>query len=272
MKPSLWKPLQQNHPRSQALLFPLHPCYSLSPGYYHELFLRNRRFLCLRIQRLKIKGTGVRKPSSPSTEPDFYRMRFLPQLGVEEKQKPQQKKNMVIVDPLIQSMTTPSGVIPRFQGPPGMIEPTQIQKASYMLPLKTKSLSIPERVPAPACWSFCEPTPIAQGFKPLPRHAASPHPFVSENSNKNSMTCKALPSPPQLSVSDALIIPFKQALPENTLKSPPKYTTPMVSNNESDDSSISPEDDLDSKFDFDAALESLLKVPTLSDTSADKST
>ena len=43
-------------------------------GYYHELFLRGKKFLCHRIQRLKIKGTGVRKASSPDTEPQFYDM------------------------------------------------------------------------------------------------------------------------------------------------------------------------------------------------------
>jgi hypothetical protein len=41
-------------------------------GYYHELFLRSKHFLSHRIQRLKIKGTGARKPSSPETEPNFY--------------------------------------------------------------------------------------------------------------------------------------------------------------------------------------------------------
>jgi hypothetical protein len=43
-------------------------------GYYHELFLRGKRFLCHQIVRLKIKGTGVRKASSPETEPQFYNM------------------------------------------------------------------------------------------------------------------------------------------------------------------------------------------------------
>jgi hypothetical protein len=41
-------------------------------GYYHELFLRSKHFLSHRIQRIKIKGTGARKPSSPETEPNFY--------------------------------------------------------------------------------------------------------------------------------------------------------------------------------------------------------
>jgi hypothetical protein len=47
-------------------------------GYYHELFLRSKRFLSHRIQRIKIKGDGARKPSSPETEPNFYIIPFLP--------------------------------------------------------------------------------------------------------------------------------------------------------------------------------------------------
>jgi hypothetical protein len=47
-------------------------------GYYHELFLRSKRFLSHRIQRIKIKGKGARKPSSPETEPNFYSAPSLP--------------------------------------------------------------------------------------------------------------------------------------------------------------------------------------------------
>lgn len=47
-------------------------------GYYHELFLRSKRFLSYRIQRLKVKGNGARKPSSPETEPDFYSYPCMP--------------------------------------------------------------------------------------------------------------------------------------------------------------------------------------------------
>jgi hypothetical protein len=51
-------------------------------GYYHELFLRSKRFLSHRIQRMKIKGTGARKPGSPETEPNFYNTAFLPSTSV----------------------------------------------------------------------------------------------------------------------------------------------------------------------------------------------
>jgi hypothetical protein len=54
-------------------------------GYYHELFLRSKRFLSHRIQRIKIKGTGARKPSSPETEPNFYNAPFLPCISLPYK-------------------------------------------------------------------------------------------------------------------------------------------------------------------------------------------
>jgi hypothetical protein len=54
-------------------------------GYYHELFLRSKRFLSYRIQRMKIKGTGARKPGSPETEPNFYNAPFLPSTNIPNK-------------------------------------------------------------------------------------------------------------------------------------------------------------------------------------------
>lgn len=43
-------------------------------SYYHELFLRGKKFLCRGIQRMKIKGTGARMASNPDAEPNFYTM------------------------------------------------------------------------------------------------------------------------------------------------------------------------------------------------------
>lgn len=47
-------------------------------GYYHEMFLRTKPGLAYRIQRQKLKGTGVRKAAVPELEPNFYRMPALP--------------------------------------------------------------------------------------------------------------------------------------------------------------------------------------------------
>jgi hypothetical protein len=43
-------------------------------GYYNELFLRDRVFLAHSIQRIKVKGTGVRARSNPEDEPNFWSM------------------------------------------------------------------------------------------------------------------------------------------------------------------------------------------------------
>ncbi|KAL7537017.1 hypothetical protein ACHAWF_005632 [Thalassiosira exigua] len=42
-------------------------------AYYHELFLRGRPYLAMRMRRQKIKGTGMKMTPNPDAEPDFYR-------------------------------------------------------------------------------------------------------------------------------------------------------------------------------------------------------
>uniref|UniRef100_A0A7S1BSD1 HSF-type DNA-binding domain-containing protein n=1 Tax=Corethron hystrix TaxID=216773 RepID=A0A7S1BSD1_9STRA len=43
-------------------------------AYYHECFLRGRRALCVRMERVKVKGTGRKPYRNPEEEPDFYTM------------------------------------------------------------------------------------------------------------------------------------------------------------------------------------------------------
>jgi len=43
-------------------------------AYYHELFLRGRPQLCMRMLRQKVKGTGHKQPTDVDTEPNFYTM------------------------------------------------------------------------------------------------------------------------------------------------------------------------------------------------------
>ncbi|KAL7544228.1 hypothetical protein ACHAWF_007610 [Thalassiosira exigua] len=46
-------------------------------AYYHELFLRGRPQLCMRMLRQKVKGTGHKQPTDVSSEPNFYAMQPL---------------------------------------------------------------------------------------------------------------------------------------------------------------------------------------------------
>ncbi|KAL7541352.1 hypothetical protein ACHAXR_010850 [Thalassiosira sp. AJA248-18] len=41
-------------------------------GYYHEMFLRGKVSLSYDIHRMRVKGTGVRLPTNPDNEPNFY--------------------------------------------------------------------------------------------------------------------------------------------------------------------------------------------------------
>jgi hypothetical protein len=43
-------------------------------GYYHELFLQGKPWLAQQIQRVRVKGTGVRAKSNPAQEPNFWSM------------------------------------------------------------------------------------------------------------------------------------------------------------------------------------------------------
>jgi hypothetical protein len=73
------------YPSTAASLLMLNLTGRDKGGYYHELFLRSKRFLSHRIDRMKIKGTGARKPGSPETEPGFYNAPFLPSTSVSGK-------------------------------------------------------------------------------------------------------------------------------------------------------------------------------------------
>lgn len=56
-------------------------------AYYHPLFLREKQLFCKAIFRTKVKGTSKRRKASDlvGSEPDFYRMSFLPKQDPEKK-------------------------------------------------------------------------------------------------------------------------------------------------------------------------------------------
>ncbi|KAL7515413.1 hypothetical protein ACHAXN_013102 [Cyclotella atomus] len=47
-------------------------------GYYHELFLRGKVSLAYDINRMRVKGTGVRMPTNPDSEPNLYGLPPIP--------------------------------------------------------------------------------------------------------------------------------------------------------------------------------------------------
>lgn len=53
---------------------------------YHELFLRQKPTLASRIQRIRLKGQGPRKPAIPAEEPNFYRLPWLPTREMVQRQ------------------------------------------------------------------------------------------------------------------------------------------------------------------------------------------
>jgi hypothetical protein len=67
-------------------------------GYYHELFLKGKVFLAHSIQRIKVKGTGVRARSNPDQEPDFWAM---PWVSEEEPATRDLKQEQKVVAPVI---------------------------------------------------------------------------------------------------------------------------------------------------------------------------
>jgi hypothetical protein len=55
-------------------------------AYYHELFLRGKRFLCCRMNRNKINGNGTRSAAKPEQEPNFYAMPDVTMEAAEESE------------------------------------------------------------------------------------------------------------------------------------------------------------------------------------------
>jgi len=78
-------------------------------GYYHELFLKSKLFLAYRIQRTRVKGTGVRARSNPGTEPNFSKMApVVPNLNAENDALPFETPS----SPLLDHDEIPSAVDP----------------------------------------------------------------------------------------------------------------------------------------------------------------
>ena len=69
-----------------------------SGAYYHELFLRGRPLLSMKMVRTRIKGTKIRASSSPADEPQFYSMPFLgPGVRPSAQKSVQERNNSLLM-------------------------------------------------------------------------------------------------------------------------------------------------------------------------------
>jgi len=66
--------------------------------YYHSAFLRTREDLLHILEYKKIKGIGRALKSNPAGEPDFYKLKYMPEVGPDPRQKPRIESSMRIVN------------------------------------------------------------------------------------------------------------------------------------------------------------------------------
>jgi hypothetical protein len=75
-------------------------------GYYHELFLEGRTFLAHNIQRIKVKGTGVRARSNPEQEPNFWEMNWVSDDSSSESSPPRPQQISSLTKTVAQSVSS----------------------------------------------------------------------------------------------------------------------------------------------------------------------
>lgn len=119
-----------------------------SGAYYHELFLRGRPFLCHKMVRTKIKGTGFKAASSPDTEPNFYEMEFV-------YDRRNSREQPVAAPPhLVKSVTPPQDSI--------------VQKTDNFVPLVVTSRPSPKRQYSCKAGLMKPSLPIPAPSSPIP--------------------------------------------------------------------------------------------------------
>lgn len=121
-----------------------------SGAYYHELFLRGRPQLCMRMYRQKVKGTGHKQPADAQTEPNFYAMVASPPSG-SKTLAPKGRDNSPIGGPSAELSPGIRGVhgaafllkniAAGFPQSPGGASPFSLGKAVQTTGLKTPQLS-----------------------------------------------------------------------------------------------------------------------------------
>jgi hypothetical protein len=132
-------------------------------GYYHELFLRGKPFLCKRMFRTKIKGTRFKAASSPDQEPDFYAMPPVVENNNSTDKGVTISKTTsggggAVTPPSSSSSIMGSAVVP----PPLSLNPTQMQQLlslaalqQQMLPNIVSHATVTSMLPSTSSSSSC---------------------------------------------------------------------------------------------------------------------
>lgn len=112
--------------------------------YYHELFLRSRPLLAMRIPRLPKKG-GVNIPvKSQQCQPNFYRMEPLPEETLEAPTSPQNPKTDAKCSESTPAESPTASTTPRFpplssdDSPPAMYREGELARGALVPTKKSK--------------------------------------------------------------------------------------------------------------------------------------
>eukprot|EP00934_Nitzschia_sp_Nitz4_P009187 Nitzschia sp. Nitz4//scaffold54_size114964//84269//85502//NITZ4_003861-RA/size114964-processed-gene-0.190-mRNA-1//-1//CDS//3329554381//9177//frame0 len=145
-------------------------------AYYHELFLRERTFLCAKIQRTRVKGTWVRTSSSPESEPDFYTMDPVPPLSqvpqLQSAQNTAMEQSWDSDDTRFVSETDDYSNSSEFESSDTQVSlPTPIISSDMGLPTVGNVAALPPPASLPCGGEVCYSQPLPQ---PIPQQALPP--------------------------------------------------------------------------------------------------
>lgn len=151
-------------------------------AYYHELFLRGRPQLCMRMVRQKVKGTGHKQPTDVGSEPNFYTM---PAVSETNQPPPGAAPTSPIIRPTCgfstMSMVGSSSLPPK----DSMVNVSTSSRPTAVLsgPASMANITMSPGIHAARLLKGMANAPILQSLPPLPNHATSQS-MLSGSSNR----------------------------------------------------------------------------------------